>query len=138
VWEDATFWDPSWTGHAGGLGSNQDDIHRFIEALGTGELVSKASHEAQLAPTTVGVGPNTATKYFGIGVGVVNGWVYTNPGLQGLHGAIGTLPGKKLSMVIYNTTTPETNVEKQATATTLFESVSALLAPDQPMKLNQA
>jgi CubicO group peptidase (beta-lactamase class C family) len=22
VWEDATFWDPSWTGHAGGLGSN--------------------------------------------------------------------------------------------------------------------
>ena len=40
VWEEATFWHPSWTSFAGGWGSTQDDLRKLIEAVGTGELVS--------------------------------------------------------------------------------------------------
>ena len=39
VWEDSTFWDPSWTWYAGGIRSNLDDLRTFLEALGTGKLL---------------------------------------------------------------------------------------------------
>ena len=134
VWEEATFWDPSWTSYAGGMGSNQEDIRRFIEAVGTGKLLSKASHKAQLAPTTAGLGTNTAARYYAMGMAVVNGWLFTNPSLQGYRGAIGYLPSKKLTIVIYNTLTPRADPDVPQ-ATQLFEALSAILSPSQPMQL---
>ena len=132
VWEEATFWDPTWTWYAGGMGSNQEDLRRFIEAVGKGTLLSKASHTAQLAPTTVGLGGNTADRYYAMGVGVVNGWLFTNPSLQGYRGALGYLPDKQLTIVVYNTLTPKADPNKPQ-ATRLFEALSKLLAPDQPV-----
>ncbi len=102
--------------------------------MGSGELLSKASHEAQLAPTSVGLGGYTPERYYAMGVPVVNGWVFSNPGLQGLRGAVGNLPGKKLTIVVYNTATPRADLDKPW-ATVLFKSLSELLAPDQPLKL---
>jgi len=134
VWEDATFWDPSWTGYVGGLGSNQDDIRRFIEAVGTGKLLSKASHQAQLAPTTASLGTNTPKKYYAMGIAVVNGWLFTNPNLQGYSGAVGYLPSQKLTIVIYNTRTPRSNPDTPQ-ATQLFEGLSAIFSPNQQLQL---
>jgi D-alanyl-D-alanine carboxypeptidase len=134
VWEDATFWDPSWTWYDGGMGSNQDDLRRFIEAVGKGTLLSKASHTAQLAPTTVGLDGNKPGRYYAMGIGVVNGWLFTNPSLQGYWGALGYLPDKGLTIVVYNTITPKADPEK-AQATLLLVALSKLLAPDQPVNL---
>jgi D-alanyl-D-alanine carboxypeptidase len=135
VWEEATFWDPSWTEYAGGMGSNQEDLRVFVEAVASGELLSEESHDAQLAPTTVGLGTNTAERYYAMGVPVVNGWVFTNPALQGYRGALGHLESQDLTIVVYNTLTPAADPEKRQ-ATLVFEALSALLAPDQPVQLS--
>ena len=84
MWEEATNWDPSWTSFAGGWGSTQDDLRRMVEAVGTGKLVSKASHEAQSAPTSVGLGTNTGARYYGMGISVVNDWLAHRSGTAGL------------------------------------------------------
>lgn len=134
VWEEGTFWNPSWIGFVGGWGSNQDDIRKFIDAVGTGALLSKASHEAQLAPVTVGMGSNTPTRYRGMGLNVVNGWVFMSPGLQGLEAGVATLPDKLLTIVVYNTRTPKADPSKPHAAQ-LVEQLSAIFSPDKPVKL---
>jgi D-alanyl-D-alanine carboxypeptidase len=133
VWEDSTFWDPSWTSYAGGWGSDQNDLRKLIEGVGTGKLLSKKSHEAQLAPTTVGLGANTPERYYGYGISVVNGWLLTAPGLQGYHASVGYLPDQKLTVVIYYTTTPEYDNTNRSTL--LFEPLSGILAPSHAVNL---
>jgi D-alanyl-D-alanine carboxypeptidase len=134
VWEEATYWNPTWTWYAGGMASNQADVQKFIEALGTGALVSKDSHEAQLAPTTASLGTNTPDRFYAMGMPVVNGWLFTNPGLQGYRGAIGYYPEEKLTIVVYNTITPQADPDTAA-ATLILERITALLTPDHAVEL---
>jgi D-alanyl-D-alanine carboxypeptidase len=138
-WTEETFWSPTWISYAGGYGSNQDDVHKFLDALGSGELLSKASHETQLAPANVGLGghgfENTATRYYSMGFVVANGWAFMNPNLQGLQAAAANLPGKNLTIVVYNTVTPTTN-PKERPATSLAEQLSSIFSPDQPIKFS--
>jgi D-alanyl-D-alanine carboxypeptidase len=133
VWEEATFWDPSWTSWAGGWGSDQDDLRRLIEAVGTGALVSEESHEAQLAPTEVGLGTNTDERYYGVGISIVNDWLLTAPGLQGYHASVAYLRDQELTVVIYFTPTPEYDASNRSTL--LFEPISGILAPDNAVNL---
>ncbi len=133
VWEEATFWNPSWTSFAGGWGSTQDDLRALIEAVGTGQLVSEESHKMQLAPSSVGLGTNTADRYYGMGISIVNDWLLTAPGLQGYHASIGYLPDQKLTVVIYFTTTPE--FDPTTRSTLIFEPLSAILAPENAVDL---
>jgi CubicO group peptidase (beta-lactamase class C family) len=132
-WEEGTFWNPSWIQWIGGWGSNQDDIRTFIEAIGTGSLVSPASHEAQLAPVNVGLGTNTDARYYAMGISIVNDWLLTAPGLQGLHASIGYLPSQKLTVVIYFTRTPEYDVANRSTL--IFEPLSSIIAPENAVDL---
>ncbi|SFS15176.1 CubicO group peptidase, beta-lactamase class C family [Microbacterium sp. cf046] len=133
VWEEATFWEPSWTSFAGGWGSTQDDLRTLIEAVGTGALLSDESHEMQLAPTSVGLGTNTDERYYGMGISVVNDWLLTAPGLQGYHASVGYLRDQELTVVIYFTTTPEYDTSNRSTL--LFEPLSAILAPENAVDL---
>jgi hypothetical protein len=64
-------------------------LHKFLEALGRGTLITKASHEKQLARPANSGNPD---RYFGLGVPVVNGWIFTDPNLEGCSGALGTCP----------------------------------------------
>jgi D-alanyl-D-alanine carboxypeptidase len=133
VWEEATFWHPSWTSFAGGWGSTQDDLRALIEAVGTGTLLSEESHEAQLAPTSVGLGSNTDDRYYGMGISIVDDWLLTAPGLQGYHASIGYLRDQELTVVIYFTTTPEYDTTNRSTL--IFEPLSAILAPENAVDL---
>ena len=133
VWEEATFWDPSWTSFAGGWGSNQDDLRAWIEALGTGALVTADHHERQLAPTSVGLGTNTDERYYAMGISIVNDWLLTAPGLQGYHASVGYLRDAKLTVIIYFTPTPE--YDPALRSTLLFEPLSAILAPENAVDL---
>jgi len=133
VWEEATFWHPSWTSFAGGWGSTQDDLRKLIEAVGTGALVSEESHEAQLAPTNVGLGSNTDDRYYGMGISIVDDWLLTAPGLQGYHASVGYLRDQELTVVIYYTTTPEYDTSNRSTL--IFEPLSAILAPENAVDL---
>lgn len=129
VWEDVTSWSPSWASFAGGLGSNQDDIRVFLDALGSGELLSPESHELQLAPSLSGIGFNTDKQYWGMGTLVVNGWTFMNPGLPGYFGAGGTFPDEGWTIVVYNTT-GRTGDQSKASATDIFREFTAILTPD--------
>ena len=53
-WEDVSFWNPTWTSFVGGPASNQEDVRTFLDALGSGELLSDELHELQLAPELAG------------------------------------------------------------------------------------
>lgn len=128
VWEDSTYWNPSWTWYAGGIRSNQADLEKFLEALGKGTLVTKADHEKQLArPGNSG----TPDRYFGLGVPVANGWVFTNPSLEGYSGALGYLPSKDLSVIVYTTRTQQTDPDA-ATASEILAGIAKVLNPGQP------
>jgi CubicO group peptidase (beta-lactamase class C family) len=129
VWEDSTYWDPSWTWYAGGIRSNQADLHTFLEALGKGTLVSKAHHQLQIAKVA---NSGTPDRYFALGVPVVDGWIFTNPGLEGYTGALGYLPSKDLSIIVYTTRTQQTDPSVPA-ATQILASISKVVSPDQPV-----
>jgi CubicO group peptidase (beta-lactamase class C family) len=129
MWEDSTFWDPSWTWYAGGMKSNLDDLHRFLDALGTGRLLSKASHQKQLARPAVQPKPD---RYYALGVPVVDGWVFTNPNLEGYRGALSYLPSKKLSVIVYTTRTQQTDPDV-AQATQILSGITQVISPDQPV-----
>ena len=133
VWEEATFWNPSWTSFAGGWTSNQDDLRAIVEAVGTGALLSEESHELQLAPSTVGLGSNTDARYYGMGISIVNDWLLTSPGLQGYHASIGYLRDAQLTVVIYFTTTPD--YDPSTRGTLIFEPLSSILAPENAVDL---
>jgi CubicO group peptidase (beta-lactamase class C family) len=134
VWEDPTYWDPSWTWYAGGVRSNQPELLKFLRALGTGTLLSKESHERQLAKPAVW---GDSERYFALGVPVVNGWIFTNPSLEGYSGGVAYLPEKKLSVIVYTTRTQRTDPDA-ATATTIVAGITKVLTPDQAIPENPA
>ena len=105
----------------------------FIEAVGTGSLVSAESHELQLAPDTVGLGTNTDARYYAMGISIVNDWLLTAPGLQGYHASIGYLRDQKLTVVIYFTTTPD--YDPSSRSTLIFEPLSDIIAPENAVHL---
>jgi len=126
-WEDSTFWDPSWTWYAGGMKSNLADLHTFLVALGTGKLLTRASHRLQLARPAVHTNPD---RYYALGVPVVNGWVFTNPSLDGYSGALAYLPSKRLAVIVYTTRTQRADADTPQ-ATQILAEITNVLNPAQ-------
>ena len=112
--------------------SAKDDMGRWARAVGTGSLLSKSGHAQQFAPVTVGLGPLTASFYYGMGGAVGNGWIIAGaPGLEGFSGLVAYLPSKKLSVVIFTTANANAPDDVQF-APAIFNKVGALLAPGSP------
>jgi hypothetical protein len=108
------------------------DMGRWAQAVGTGSLLSKASHATQFAPVTAGLGPLTSSFYYGMGGAVANGWVIAGaPGLEGFTGAVAYLPSKGLAVVIFTTANANAPDNVQF-APAIFNEVGALLAPRSP------
>jgi D-alanyl-D-alanine carboxypeptidase len=132
VWEDVTYWSPTWTYAAGGVGSNQQDARVFLDALGDGSLLSPELRDAQFAPSTAGLGPWTQEQYWAMGFLQLDGWVFMNPGLSGYYGGAGTFPEDGWTMVVY--TTPGKDGDQSApTATTIFEQFTAVVTPEHSL-----
>ena len=132
VWENVTHWNPSWAHFAGGIGSNAEDVATFLDALGSGELLSPEFHDVQFAPTIVGIGTNTADKYWAMGFLVLNGWMFMNPGIPGYTGAGGTLPDEGWTMVIYTTPSQATDPAKLS-ASDIFAEFTKVVSPDHSL-----
>jgi CubicO group peptidase (beta-lactamase class C family) len=133
VWEDVTNWNPSWAQFAGGVGSNQDDVAVFLDALGSGELLSDEYHEIQLAPSTVGIGANTPEQYWAMGALMLDGWAFLNPGIPGYYGAGGTLSDEGWTVVVYTTPSPAAD-PSEATATDIFRQFTSIVSPDHSLE----
>ncbi|MFJ9815061.1 serine hydrolase domain-containing protein [Streptomyces sp. NPDC101151] len=143
-YEDATYWDPSWTTAPGAvLTTDICDLARSAQGIGSGRLLSRDSYRVQLNPGTPGLGTPTATcpatvclkqtEDFHYGVGVIYkfGWVLQNPSFAGFAAVQAYLPERRLAIAVSTTVgrrAPESN-----TAQTVSERIAAALTPDHPM-----
>jgi D-alanyl-D-alanine carboxypeptidase len=87
LYEDCTYWNPSWGSTPGLPISNLDDIGKWGPILGTGRLLTPKLFREQIAPTSVGKGHNTPEAYFAFGFIVSNGWIVQNPAINGYSAA---------------------------------------------------
>ena len=95
VYEDSTYWNPSWGSTPALLTSNLRDLGRWGPIFGTGRLISPAHFKEQIAPTSAGKGRNRADLYFAYGFVVANGWLVQNPTINGFSGAFGYNPATR-------------------------------------------
>ena len=127
-YQDSTFWSPSWATYTGNMTSDLADLGKWAPALGTGSLLSKESHERQVGPGLVGLGPLTSNRYYGMGVGVASSWIIANPHCAGYNGLLAYYPPKKIAVVIFSTPgmgNPDGINYSQA----IFVKVTKLLTP---------
>ena len=101
IYEDATYWDPSWTLARGAvMTSNVGDILKSVNAIGTGALLSPNSFKQQLAPATAKLKPWSEQRFYGLGIFVVDGWLVQNPSFAGYAATMAYLPAQKLAIVV--------------------------------------
>jgi len=122
IFEDSTFWNPSWTSHPGGLTSDVRDLARLIKAFGSGELVSRRSYRAFKAPTTVGLGPKRRDRYYGLGIHVVHPWILQRFRFGGYAGMAGYLPRQEMTLVVVTTLGEQSDLDVNP-AEEIFEAL---------------
>jgi CubicO group peptidase (beta-lactamase class C family) len=147
-YEESTFWNPSWTLAEGAVQTtNIYDMAASAVAVGTGSLLSSASHQAQVAPDLLGFGSPQAgcrtchplNRAYNYGLGIVrNGsWLLQNPLFSGYGGVAAYLPSRKITVAMI-TTYGEQSFDDQGNytcgnaATEIFTAIGAYLAPDDP------
>jgi CubicO group peptidase (beta-lactamase class C family) len=132
VYEDATYWNPSWATYTGNMTSNLADLGRWAHGAGTGAVLSAQSHARQFAPASVGLGPLTPDFYYALGTAVANGWRLVGaPGLMGYTGIVAYLPSQRIRVVVFTTTGPDTPPGVHY-AGAIFNRVGEILAPSAP------
>jgi CubicO group peptidase (beta-lactamase class C family) len=109
--EEATYWNPSWTTNEGAVETTTiTDLSASMEAVGTGKLLSAASSRAQIVPSVLGLGhpksgcnacaAQTVAFNYGLGVILSGPWINQTLGFAGASGAVGYLPGQKLTIAV--------------------------------------
>lgn len=105
IYEDATFWNPSWTLAEGAVQTTTiDDMARSFDAIvgGEGSVLKPESRAQMIDPRLVGFGAplegcrscHTLTRDFAYGLGVflIGDWVAQSPLFGGYSAAVMTLP----------------------------------------------
>ena len=148
-YEESTFWDPSWTITQGAIQTSDIvDMARTAAAIGEGELLSEASHAAQVSDHLIGFGStvegcltcHTLDERYAYGLGVVlsGSWILQNPAFSGYAATAAYLPGEQVSIAVATTLgegafDPETgDLANRNSADYLFRRIGALVAPDDP------
>ena len=132
VFEEATFWNPSWAWAAGGMITKIADLARWAEILGTGSSLSIQLHQQQLSNKTVKLPPFNkfnGNMYYGIGIIYNNGWVGHNGGLPGYNSACYYNIASKIAIVI-NINKQSSNIKKNL-ADSVYEDIVKELYPNQ-------
>jgi D-alanyl-D-alanine carboxypeptidase len=134
VYEDSTYWDPTW-GLNGGMNATVDDLGRWLRALNTGQLLDTEDAEESLAPVTAGLGRMTDQRYFAYGSLVTDGWVIGNPSLNGYMGFTAQQRDPSVTIVVWSTAARANNGETNASQT-ISERIAPVLS-DSPFQLTQ-
>ena len=128
IYEDCTFWSPSWA-YPALMTSNLHDLGMLARALGTDKLLSEKARTEQIAPTTVGLGRLQKDFYYGLGVMLLNGWLVQNPRIDGYNLILAHLPSRRLSVVLAATMGPKSAADV-AYCTLIFKDIVKVLAPE--------
>jgi D-alanyl-D-alanine carboxypeptidase len=134
VYEESTFWDPTW-GLNGGMNGTVADLGLWLRALNTGELLDTEDAEESLAPVTAGLGRMTDQRYFAYGSLVAEGWVIGNPSLNGYMGFTAQQRDPSVTIVVWSTAARPNDGETNASQT-LSERIAPIVS-DSPFQLSQ-
>jgi CubicO group peptidase (beta-lactamase class C family) len=136
VYEDDTFWSPSWSiGDGTIMASPMADVVRGAREIGRGDLISAHANAERTAPTSVGIPPFTKSIYYGLGITVANGWEFQNPFIDGYTGVSAYLKAQDISVGIVTTQLPQSSANGKANATTLMVRLAEYLSPKHPIEL---
>jgi D-alanyl-D-alanine carboxypeptidase len=133
VYEDATYWNPSWSlAHGAIMTSDIEDMGQTAIAVGTGQLLSRTSYRQMIAPRSLITPPGQPKVYYGLGVAVDDSWIVQNPLLPGYNGVFAYLPSAKIAIAAVST------VGKLASSSTnyafdLAKAVARYLVPSRPL-----
>jgi D-alanyl-D-alanine carboxypeptidase len=131
VYEDSTYWNPSWGSTPGLLTSNIYDLGKWGPIFGTGRLISPAHFREQIAPTSVGKGINKPDLYFAFGVIVANGWLVQNPSINGYSGGFAYNLANGVTIVV-EATKSETATSNEI-AFEIMREVTRFVTPSTPI-----
>jgi CubicO group peptidase (beta-lactamase class C family) len=117
-YEESTYWNPSWTTFDGAVQTTDiADMSKSMEAVGTGKLLTAASHAAQVSSELVGFGhptpdcgvcsQNTMALHYGLGVVLLGPWIGQDKSFSGSSATVGYLPSKHLTIAVEVTYLPE-------------------------------
>lgn len=136
VYEDDTFWSPSWSiGDGTVMASPMADVVRGARAIGRGELISAHADAERTAPTSVGIPPFTKKLYYALGITIANGWEFQNPFIDGYTGVSAYLKSQDISVGIVTTQLPQSSANGVGNATILLTRLSEYLTPKHPIEL---
>ncbi len=133
VYEDSTYWDPSWTSYSGAVVSNITDLGKWANAWMTKGLLSQKSLQILRAPDTAGLGKNTSDIYFAMGFAVINHWLVQNPSFGGYSGVFAVLPEKNIVFIAVNTLNESKQPDNTNYSVEFMRELASELAPDYPI-----
>lgn len=128
--EDSTFWNPTAFLHSGNMTSTVADLGRWVRALGTGERLTPDQFQQMMAPSTAGLGPLTADRYFAFGVVHLTDWLFMNPSYGGYDG-VAFYDTKSATTVIVYTTLGPTSDSAKNNAVGIGTKIAQYLVPDR-------
>lgn len=135
VYEDSTNWTPTWVPGVANVTSTLADVGRWSRAMGTGELLSSTSKATLFSNDTAGKGGLPKDVYYAMGFVVSNGWRVANPQLVGYNGIVAYYPPKKLSVVVFTTLGPGSDVNFAYSAA-VYQKLAELLTPTSAASVN--
>jgi D-alanyl-D-alanine carboxypeptidase len=136
VYEDDTFWSPSWSiGDGTVMASPIADVVRGAREIGRGDLISAHANAERIAPTSVGIPPFTKNIYYGLGITVANGWEFQNPFIDGYTGVSAYLKAQDISVGIVTTQLPQSSANGKGNATILMTRLAEYISPKHLIEL---
>jgi CubicO group peptidase (beta-lactamase class C family) len=143
-YEEATFWNPSWTTAKGAVQiTDITDMSKSMEVVGNGTLLSPASYTAQVGPNLVGFGhpqdgcppcaENTVAHSYGLGVLILGPWIGQTKSFAGSGATVGYLRAAQLTISVVTTYTPEAFDEQgnyPNASVPIFTALANALAPN--------
>ncbi len=127
VFEDSTYWSPSWTSYTGPLNADMADTVRLMRAIATGATISKESLHLMLTPATLGLGVNTTEHAFSLGLELLPPWVQKTFFFGGYGGTAGYKAGQDLTLVVLTTLGPK-SAPGENRSTPIFYELADMLA----------
>lgn len=143
LYEDATFWNPSWTTGEGAVQtSNIFDVTRSMEIVGSGMQVSPEMYAAQTQAQLVGLGEPTVTcpdcrsqteaASYGLGVILRGPWITQTKSFAGNAATAGYLPADKLAVSVAMTYSPAaftSAIDLNSSSAATFNAIVSAVAP---------
>ena len=126
VFENSTFWSPSWTSATGFFTSDMGDLLGLMRGLASGALLSPESHAAMLEPINVGEAFNKPGFHYAYGILVTEPWLLQAFSFGGYDGMAGYLADEDLTIAVVDTLGPGL---ESGPAKAIFAEVRDAVAP---------